>query len=65
MNDNRQLPRRQVLGMAVASGLTLLTAPLRSIAQQVTRRTPAQIHAVPGDAEKALSASWDVVLHDG
>jgi protocatechuate 3,4-dioxygenase beta subunit len=43
MNDNRHLPRRKVLGMAVASGLTLLTAPLRSIAQQVTRRTPAQI----------------------
>jgi protocatechuate 3,4-dioxygenase, beta subunit len=43
MNDNRPLPRRKVLGMAVASGLTLLTAPLRSIAQQVTRRTPAQI----------------------
>ena len=43
MNDNRHLLRRKVLGMAVASGLTLLTAPLRSIAQQVTRRTPAQI----------------------
>lgn len=43
MSDNQQLRRRKVLGMAVASGLTLLTAPLRSIAQQVTRRTPAQI----------------------
>lgn len=43
MNDHSHLPRREVLGMAVASGLTLLTAPLRSVAQQVTRRTPAQI----------------------
>jgi protocatechuate 3,4-dioxygenase, beta subunit len=43
MNDDRHLPRRKVVGMAIASGLTLLTAPLRSIAQQVTRRTPAQI----------------------
>jgi protocatechuate 3,4-dioxygenase, beta subunit len=29
--------------MVIASGVTLLTAPWRSIAQQVTRRTPAQI----------------------
>ena len=23
------------------------------------------LDSVPGDAEKALSASWDIVLHDG
>jgi protocatechuate 3,4-dioxygenase, beta subunit len=43
MSHNRQAPRRRVLKMALASGVTLLAAPLSSIAQQVARRTPAQI----------------------
>lgn len=43
MSSNRQVQRRTVLGMAVSSGLALLTAPWRSHAQQVVRRTPSQI----------------------
>lgn len=37
------LRRRQVLSMAIASGLTLLTVPLRTFGQQIVRRTPSQI----------------------
>jgi protocatechuate 3,4-dioxygenase, beta subunit len=43
MSNRSPVPRRSVLGLALASGVTLITAPLRSLAQQVVRRTPSQI----------------------
>ena len=43
MSSGKPVPRRSVLGLAIASGVGLITAPLRSIAQQVVRRTPSQI----------------------